>query len=147
MKRGKIVFITPKSWTSPDGNLKSFFDFGIDGDATTYTCWQSDFASKKIGDEIEFNAEQKGQNWKATLAGTAKPMGSGGGYRPISPEQIALEKLKLRSMIVVSSSKYATDIVCKQMEREPLPIGTIRTMFDEVAEQIYHFCIGKMKEV
>ena len=146
MKKGKIVFITPKSWTNPEGQIKNFFDFGIDGDATTYTCWQTDFASKKVGDEIEFNAEQKGNNWRATLAGTA-PKTSGGGYRPMSPEQIALEKLKLRQMIVTMSASYAKDIVVALLAKEPMSIGDIKTMQSDVAGGIYQFCIGHMKEI
>jgi hypothetical protein len=147
MKKGKIKFIVPKSWTNPEGKTKNFWEFGIEDDPITYSNWQDQFSLKKVGDEVEFEAEQKGQNWKAVLAGTAKPMASGGGYRPMSPEQQAIEKLKLRCQLATMSASYAKDIVVAQMAKEPLPIGTIRAMFSEVAEQIHHFCVGNVKEV
>ena len=151
MKKGKIKFIIPKSWTNPEGKKKDFYEFGIEGDPITYSCWHEAFSIKDVGDEVEFEAEQKGQNWRAVLAGTAKPLGSGGGYRPMSPEQQVIEKLKLRQMICTMSASYAKDIVVANMNiyatESPLAVGVIRTMFDEVAEQIYHFCISKMKEI
>ena len=82
----------------------------------------------------------------ATLSGVAQKS-SGGGYRPMSPEQQAIEKLKLRCQLATMSASYAKDIVVAQMAKEPLPIGTIRAMFSEVAEQIHHFCGSKVKEV
>ena len=147
MKKGKIKFIIPKTWTSPDNKTKSFWEFGIEDDPITYSNWQDQFSLKKVGDEVEFEAEQKGQNWKAVLAGTApKPMG-GGGYRPMSPEQQAIEKLKIRQMVVTMSASYAKDLVVAVLCKESLQSGAIRTLFSEFAEAIYQFNISHIKEV
>ena len=146
MKKGKIKFIVPKSWTNPEGKTKNFWEFGIEDDPITYSNWQDQFSLKKVGDDVEFEAEQKGQNWKATLSGTA-PKASGGGYRPISPEQQAIEKLKLRQMIVTMSASYAKDLVVAVLAKDSLQSGAIRTLFSEFAEAIYQFNISHIKEV
>ena len=147
MKKGKIKFIVPKSWTNPEGKTKNFWEFGIEDDPITYSNWQDQFSLKKVGDDVEFEAEQKGQNWKATLAGTAKPSGNSGGFRPMSPEQQAIEKLKLRQMIVTMSASYAKDLVVAVLAKDSLQSGAIRTLFSEFAEAIYQFNIGHMKEI
>ena len=141
MKKGRITFILQKTWQD-----KKFHEFKIEDDPITYSNWQDQFSLKKVGDDVEFEAEQKGQNWKATLSGTA-PKASGGGYRPISPEQQAIEKLKLRQMIVTMSASYAKDLVVAVLQREQLQSGAIRTLFSEFAEAIYQFNISHIKEV
>lgn len=86
MAKGKIVGIIPKTW-----NEKKFWEFQIDDDAKVYTCWQDAFATKKVGDEIEFDTQPDGRGGlRATLAGAGS---KGGGYsRGKSPEEIALQK-------------------------------------------------------
>jgi hypothetical protein len=86
MAKGKIVGIIPKTW-----NEKKFWEFQIENDDKVFTCWQDAFATKKVGDEIEFETQPDGRGGlRATLAGAGS---KGGGYsRGKSPEEIALQK-------------------------------------------------------
>lgn len=84
MLKGKIIGVIPKTW----GDRK-FWEFQIENNEKVFTCWQDIFATKKVGDEVEFEAVQTDKGWKATF-----PSGKGGyGYsRGKSPEEIALQK-------------------------------------------------------
>lgn len=89
--KGIISAKTAKSWKSPEGQIKEFWEIEIEGQSKKYGCWQYvALSAKNIGDEIEFEEKEKGGRWSMTLAGTA-PKGGGFQSRGRSPEELKLQ--------------------------------------------------------
>lgn len=101
--KAKIETKIPKEWTSPEGQIKKFYEVTVEGIPKKYGCWQFEkLAAINIGDEIEFTETEKAGRWSMTLAGTA-PKGGGFQSRGKSPEEL---KQQLKSF----SSAYAKDV-------------------------------------
>lgn len=92
--KGKISNINPKSWTNPEGVAKSFWEFTIEGQDTTYSCWQPAFSSKKVGEELDFtvSADKKGNMTRASLSSVGG--GQGGRFEPKNNKSFAASYAK-----------------------------------------------------
>ena len=102
---GEIAYIEAGSFRGNDGQIISFHEAVVNG--RKYRFYGKKIAEKKAGDVIEFDVEEKGEG--KTPKGRLKEEGGQQKQwqtRAKSPEELELERYKLRGMILA----YAKDL-------------------------------------
>jgi hypothetical protein len=110
--KGIIESIIESSYKPPDGSTpRPYHKIVIVGIPKEYACW-SGGGVLKVGQEIDYQEEEKNGRWKLTLAGTAKT----GGYKA-KPESEIQNQLKSFSLA------YAKDLTCAMITKG-IPTGS-----------------------
>lgn len=139
----KVTGILDKAYQGKGG----FWSIKIVGDETWYGTYKDDY-TKYEGQEVEFEATQRGKYWNAKDvkpvpgAKRAAPAQAGGGSYNAEERQ--------QSIVLQSSFKTAGDIVGALIAADKVSLGTKKSdhfdmamgLLEEAALRIYHRCIA-----
>jgi len=112
--KGTIGSITEKHWTNPQGKEVTFWEFQLEGGQITYSMWSPNFASYKVGQEVEFDlsADKRGDMTKAKLSSVGQ---FGGQFQ---------QKLSGKGDNKSFSASYSKDITVACIEKGMITKGT-----------------------
>lgn len=119
--KGIISNIEKSAVKMKDGTMKEKFTIQFEGDEKSYEAWSCAF---KVGDEAEGEVSER--EWNGKIFHSIKFAGGfkgGGGFqaRGKSPEEIALEREKLKQQVRSFSASYSKDITVSLINQGKLP--------------------------